>query len=197
MRVLIAEDEFILAYVLRSQLEDRGMKVVALASTGKAAIERCLETRPDVVLMDVGMPDLDGIEATRAIMHRCPTCVIITTAHADEGIVAQARAAGAMGFLPKPVQAISVAEEIPGAQVRFAEFLRIHAEALDFDQAVATQRLVEKAKARLVADGEADAATAFDVLVERAAKSGLPLKAVAESLAALGEPQDHAEPGGV
>jgi two-component system, response regulator PdtaR len=181
-RILITEDELILAYALRGQLERRGVEVVGLASNGRVALERCRETRPEVVLMDVRMPEMDGIEATRLIMQNCPTSVIMLTAYADEETRAKAEAAGAMGFLAKPVQATAVIEAITGAQKRFAEFQIIRREAGDLEEALKTRRLVEIAKAMLAGRGEVKIDEAFQSLLERAAKSGATLRATAEKM---------------
>ena len=180
LRVLIAEDEIILAYAMRGQLETRGVEVVGLATNGRAACTQCQERRPDVVLMDVRMPETDGIESTRLIMHRCPTCVIVITAFADEETQAQAEAVGAMGYLSKPIQVAGVLQEIPLARVRFAEFEAIRAESPDLEEALAARGLVEAAKAHLVATGAAEAAIAFAVLAVRAKGAGVSLRAAAE-----------------
>jgi two-component system, response regulator PdtaR len=183
LRVLIAEDELILAYAMRGQLEKQGVKVVGLATNGRAVCEQCQERRPDVVLMDVRMPETDGIEATRLVMEQCPTCVLVVTAFDDEETRAKAEAVGAMGYLSKPVQAGGVLEEIPKARARFAEFEAIRAESRDLEEALDTRVLVEAAKAHLVSTGAAEASTAFDVLKEQAQRSGMPLKAMAERVA--------------
>ena len=122
LRFLIAEDEVVLAFALRMQLEQRGLEVVGVAMDGQTALDQCRRLRPDVVLMDVKMPTMDGLESTRLIMEQCPTCVIIVTAFAEEDCRRQAKAAGAMCFLPKPVQAAGVLKELAAAQARFAEF---------------------------------------------------------------------------
>jgi AmiR/NasT family two-component response regulator len=185
-RILIAEDELILGYVMRSQLERNGLEVVGLAANGRLAFDRCRETRPDVILMDVRMPQTDGIEATRMIMQEYPTCIIIVTAFADERTIAEARDAGAMGFLSKPVQVAAVLEEIPRALARFAEFQIVHGECPCLDDALDAFRLVEKAKALLAAGGRAIGAAAFLFIQEHAAASNLSLRAAAEAILAGG-----------
>jgi AmiR/NasT family two-component response regulator len=184
LRMLIAEDELILAYAMRGQLEQRGVEVVGLAADGTAAVAQCRQLHPDVILMDVRMPEIDGIEGTRLIMQHCPTCVIIVTAFADEETRTKAEAAGAMGFLSKPIQAAGVLEEVPQARARFAEFAALCAESSGVEEALAARRLVEAAKARLVAAGAAEAAAAFAALTERARQSGTSLRAMAERVVA-------------
>ncbi len=179
LRVLIAEDELILAFAMRGQLEQRGVEVVGLATNGKTAFLHCQEFRPDVILMDVRMPGVDGIEATRLIMQHCPACVIVITAFADEETRAKAAAAGAMGFLSKPIQAAGVLEEIPKARARFAEFQSLREEARDLEEALVTRARVEIAKQALIKKGTSPE-TAFQMLKEAAATAGIPLRAMAE-----------------
>ncbi|MFB3879695.1 MAG: ANTAR domain-containing response regulator [Armatimonadota bacterium] len=178
LKVLIAEDELILAYAMRGQLQQRGVEVVGLAANGRAAVERCQAVRPDVVLMDVRMPETDGIEATRRVMERCPTCVIIVTAFGDEETMARAEAAGAMGFLSKPIQAAGVLEAVPKARARFAEFRAIRAASRDLEEALAARCEIEAAKRVLVENGVSPE-TAFEVLRESARKAGASLGAMA------------------
>lgn len=189
LRMLIAEDELLLAYVLRRQLERRGVKVVGLATNGREVVECCRELHPDLILMDVRMPETDGLAATRLVMEHCPTCVILVTAFADEETRSKAEAVGAMGFLSKPIQATGVMEQMPKAQARFGEFEVIRAESSDLEQALHTRGLVEAAKSALIAGGVAPEA-AFRVLKESAESAGLSLRAMAESIAEGDQPGD-------
>jgi two-component system, response regulator PdtaR len=182
LRVLIAEDEFVLAYAMQGQLEARGVEVVGLARNGRAVYEQCEERRPDVVLMDVRMPETDGIEGTRLVMEHCPTCVIVLTAFADEEVQAQAEAVGAMGFLSKPIQVAGVLEEIPKARARFTEFGLLRAESRDLEEALAMRGLLEAAKEHLLTSGMAEAGGAFAVLMDMAQRSGSSLRAIAARL---------------
>jgi len=120
VRVLLVEDEFVVSMTLKLQLESRGYDVVGTAHTAEAGIELACELRPDVVLMDIGLPDRDGVEATKEIMQLAPTNVIIVTAYGDHR-VQQALDSGAQLVLAKPIleeqlaQAIdAVAGEKPG-----------------------------------------------------------------------------------
>ena len=116
-RVLVVEDEWLLAVTLRGQLESLGHEVVGLASTGLEAIEQCRTRHPDIVLMDVQMPKMDGLEATRSIMRDFPTCVVIVTGNAL--LAAQAGAAGAAGYVVKPLQASQIDGVLAAACRRF------------------------------------------------------------------------------
>jgi len=94
-RVLVVEDEFVISLALRGQLEALGCEVVGTAREADAAIELAIALRPDVVLMDLGLPGKDGVEATRGIMREAPTPIIVITAYGDE--------AGAAMVLTKPI----------------------------------------------------------------------------------------------
>jgi CheY-like chemotaxis protein len=111
-RVVIAEDEVLLAMTLRRQLEAHGVAIVGVALDGQMALDLCRETQPDAVLMDLRMPVMDGFEATRRIMAECPTRVIVVTALDAPDTRAKAEAAGAARFLIKPVSPEAVLEAI-------------------------------------------------------------------------------------
>ncbi len=181
LRLLIAEDELVLAIAMRGQLQQWGVDVVGLAANGRALFEQCQALCPDVILMDVRMPETDGIEGTRLVMQHCPTCVIIVTAFADEETRAKAEAVGAMGFLSKPVQAMGVMEEVPRARARFAEFEVIRAESADLQEALAGRAVVEAAKRAFVLSGTAPQ-VAFQALRQSAQAAGVSLRAMAESV---------------
>ncbi len=182
LRVLIAEDEVALAYALRQQLEQSGSQVLGIAADGGQAVELCLATRPDVVLMDVGMPVMDGIKATQMIMRECPTCVLVLTAFHGRDVTAEAETAGAMGCLAKPVSASEVLRAATSALVRFAEFGVIRAESEDLDAALRARLTVEQAKRILAMRSHVDVAAAFQALRESAAKAELSLRAMAEDV---------------
>jgi two-component system, response regulator PdtaR len=182
LRVLIAEDEPALAYALRRQLELSGCQVVGVAGNGQEAVELCQALRPDVIVMDVGLPVMDGIQATRRIMQECLTCVLILTAFEGHEVTAEAEAAGAMGCLAKPAGGAEVRRAMDGAQARFAEFGLLRAEAKDLEAAVAAHLVVERAKRLLVRHRHVEVTAAFSSLGEAAAEAGLSLRAMAEEI---------------
>ncbi len=102
MRLIIAEDEIILALMLRQQLEDEGVEVVGVARNGRIALDLCHKHRPDAVLMDIRMPVMDGFEATRRIMAECPARVVMLTAMDAPDTIARSEEAGAVACLMKP-----------------------------------------------------------------------------------------------
>jgi DNA-binding NarL/FixJ family response regulator len=115
LRVLVVEDEFIIALALRTQLEALGCEVVGTAREGESAVAMAQELRPDIVFMDIGLAGGNGVEATREIMAEAPTCVVLVTAYQDHR-VEQALEAGACLALTKPVLTHQLADVV--AQVR-------------------------------------------------------------------------------
>jgi two-component system, response regulator PdtaR len=120
-RVVIAEDEWVIAEQIRLELVKLGHEVVAIAGTGTAALDLCVKYHPDLILMDVRMPDMDGLEATSRIMTSCPTCVILVTG--VPGLKDAAERAGAMGYVVKPVHARGFARLIEQAQAKLARLV--------------------------------------------------------------------------
>lgn len=119
MRIVIAEDNWLTPAVLRAALEAHGYEVAAVARTGGEALEACRRERPDVVLMDIRMPGLDGIEVTRQLMAESPTCVVMVTG--DASLSAASEQAGAMGYLVKPFLPDEIIAAIRAAWARFSQ----------------------------------------------------------------------------
>jgi two-component system, NarL family, response regulator DegU len=113
IRLLLADDHRMLREGLRRSMTDEGFDVVGEAADGEQAVKLCAETQPDVVLMDVTMPDVDGVQATARIRSANPeTRVVMLTMHADEGVIASAIRAGASGYLVKDCSTDEIAEAV-------------------------------------------------------------------------------------
>lgn len=111
-RILVVEDDYLVAEMIEGVLEECGFPVVGRASDGLEAVDMTVRLRPDVVLMDVHLPVMDGIEAASEIGRVCPTPVVIVTAYQHREMVEKARAAGVCAFLVKPPSRTSLAEAI-------------------------------------------------------------------------------------
>jgi response regulator NasT len=122
-RVLIAEDETIVRLDLRGLLSSRGFEVVGEARNGIEAVERARELEPDLVLLDVKMPELDGIEAARRILAERPVPIVLVTAYDEEALVERAVDAGIFGYLTKPFREQDLLPAIRTALARHAELL--------------------------------------------------------------------------
>jgi signal transduction histidine kinase len=119
VHILIAEDEYLVARMLRGMLEQRGFVVVGEARNGLEAIEMTMALKPDVVVMDIQMPDMNGLEASRKIQSQAPTPVVVLTAYADQELVASAAKVGVGAYLIKPPNARELERAITIAQARF------------------------------------------------------------------------------
>ena len=102
-RVVICEDEAVTQMQLRRALGRAGLQVVGIATNGKEAVETTLREKPDIVLMDIRMPVMDGIAAARRIMESFPVCMVMLTAFANDGYQEQAKQLGAAGYIVKPI----------------------------------------------------------------------------------------------
>jgi AmiR/NasT family two-component response regulator len=125
VKTLIAEDNFLVGEMIQGMAEDAGCMVVGRAIDGCQAVEMTTELRPDVILMDIKMPKLDGIEAAKIIQNRCPTPVVILTAYDTEEMLEEASAAGVGAFLAKPPKVRELSQAIVIARGRFGDLLSL------------------------------------------------------------------------
>jgi len=121
MNILIAEDEFLITLTLKSQLEAMGHNVIGTSSDGEAAVALAKELRPDLVLMDIGMPKMDGIAATARIMAEAPVPVVVLAAYNDRRRVQDAMRAGAAAYVLKPVNEAQLKRAIGDSVARFKD----------------------------------------------------------------------------
>jgi AmiR/NasT family two-component response regulator len=137
LKILIAEDDFLVVEMVKGLLRELGHTLVGHAVNGKEAVEMVRQLSPDVVLMDIKMPVMDGIEATRLIQQECPTPVVVVTAHESPGLVNQVSQAGAGAYLVKPPLASEIDRAIKVARARFEdmfELRRLNRELADRNQ---------------------------------------------------------------
>ena len=187
MRVLIAEDETIIRLDLRDLLERAGFVVVAEAHDGLEAVELARAERPDVAIMDVKMPRLDGIEAARRILDERPIPIVMLTAYGQEELVSRAVEAGVFGYLVKPFREADLLPAIRTARARHEELAALREEADSLAEALAARKAIERAKGLLMEKEGLSERDAFARLRRASQVSGKPLRVVAEAvLAALG-----------
>jgi response regulator NasT len=149
-RILIADDEAIRLMSLRQQLASLGMEVVAEATTGREAVALARESAPDLAILDIKMPELDGIEAARAITRARPIPIIVLTAYSDQTLIERAAAAGVFGYLVKPVAEEDLLPAILTARSRFAEFQQLRGEVATLGDALEARKVIERAKGMLM-----------------------------------------------
>ncbi|WP_307837190.1 response regulator [Aeromicrobium sp. YIM 150415] len=148
-RVVIAEDEALIRMDLAEMLAEAGYDVVAQAADGEQAIALTSQHRPDLVVMDVKMPKLDGIAAASQIARARLAPVVMLTAFSQRELVERAREAGAMAYLVKPFTAADLVPAIEMARSRFAEIRLLESEVDDLTEQLATRKAVERAKSIL------------------------------------------------
>lgn len=124
-RVLIAEDDYLVSEMIRGLLEKVGYTVVGEATNGLEAVEMTQSLRPDVVLMDIKMPDMDGLEVTRRIHQSCPTPVVVLTAYETPELVEEASAVGVGAYLVKPSDAREMERAVTIAMARFGDLMEL------------------------------------------------------------------------
>ena len=184
MRILVAEDETIIRLDLRALLERAGFEVCAEARDGEEAVELARSARPDVAVLDVKMPKLDGIEAARRILDERPIPIVMLTAYAQDELVQRAAEAGVFGYLVKPFREQDLLPAIRTARARHDELAALREEAESLAEALAARKTIERAKGVLMEKERLSEAEAFARLRKASQISGRPLKVVAEALLA-------------
>ena len=184
MRVLVCEDETIIRLDLCQLLENAGLTVAGEARDGGEAVRLAAELEPDMILMDVRMPEVDGIEAARRILAERQVPIVMVTAFAEQEIVQQASEAGAFGYLVKPFRQDDVLAAITTAQARSAELAEARAEARSLTEALETRRIVERAKGMLMTAESLSEQDAYARMRSASQRTGQPMRAIAEALLA-------------
>ena len=187
MRILVAEDETIIRLDLRALLEQAGFEVCGEARDGMEAVELARELEPDLAVMDVKMPRLDGIDAARRILEERPIPIVMVTAYGQDEIVSRAVEAGVFGYLVKPFREQDLLPAIHTARARHDELQALRAEAESLAEALAARKAIERAKGVLMAKEGLTEQEAFERLRRASQLSGRPLKVVAEALVATFE----------
>ena len=149
-RVVIAEDEAIIRLDLRELLEEEGYEVVGETGRGDEVIDLVREVRPDLAILDIKMPGLDGLSAARLIAGERLAAVLILTAFSQRELVEQARDAGALAYLVKPFQKSDLLPAIEIARGRFAELAALEREIGDLQERLVARKTVDRAKGRLM-----------------------------------------------
>jgi response regulator NasT len=183
-RILIAEDETIIRLDLRELLERAGFEVCAEARDGEEAVELARSERPDVAVLDVKMPRLDGIEAARRILDDRPIPIVIVTAYGERELVARAVEAGVFGYLVKPFRETDLLPAIETARARHDELASLREEAESLAEALAARKAIERAKGLLMERDGLTEQEAFARLRKASQISGKPLRVVADALVA-------------
>ena len=185
-RVVIAEDEALIRMDLAEMLADEGYDVVGQAADGQQAVELAERERPDLVILDVKMPVLDGIAAAERIAAQRIAPVVMLTAFSQRDLVERARDAGAMAYLVKPFSQSDLAPAIEMAVSRFAEITALESEVADLQDRLETRKAVERAKTILQKDLGLTEPDAFRWIQKTAMDLRLSMRQVAEGVISHG-----------
>jgi response regulator NasT len=180
LRVVVAEDEALIRLDLVEMLREEGYDVVGEAGDGEAAVRLAEDLRPDLVMLDVKMPVLDGISAAQRIASARIAPVVMLTAFAQRELVERARDAGAMAYLVKPFTQGDLVPAIELAVSRYAEITTLEAEVADLEERFETRKRVERAKSLLQRAYKLSEADAFRWLQKSAMDRRLTMREVAD-----------------
>jgi two-component system, response regulator PdtaR len=191
MRVLIAEDEALIRLDLREMLEEEGFDVVGEAADGEQAVALATKLQPDLVICDVKMPKMDGIQAAAQITEARIAPVVMLTAFSQRDLIERARDAGAMAYLVKPFQKRDLLPAIEMATSRFAEIRALEAEVTGLRERLEARKLIERAKGALMTKHGLSEPEAFRWIQRNAMDNRTSMRAVAE-LVLSGDPAEPA-----
>jgi len=181
-RVIIADDESIIRMDLREMLTNLGYLVVGEAGDGRSAVNLARELKPDVVIMDIKMPDMDGIDAAKILIEERVAPVLLLTAYSQQELIERAKEAGVVGYIIKPFRESDLAPAIEVAIARFAEFRALEKEVGDLKLALETRKLVDRAKGILMDTQGLTEAQAFRKIQKMSMNTRKPMKEVAEAI---------------
>jgi AmiR/NasT family two-component response regulator len=183
MRVLIADDEALTRMGLRTMLTAMGHTLVGAAADGLSALRLACETGPDLAILDIKMPGMDGLSVAKAIAEQCPIPVVMLTAYSERDLVERAAATETVqAYLVKPVREVELAPTIELAAARFAEWQTLRQEATDRQEALHTREFVARAKRVLMQREGLTEREAFLEIQHRARRERRTMRQVAEEV---------------
>jgi len=182
IRVVIADDESVICMDLREMLANLGYLVVGEAGDGRSAVNLARELRPDVVLMDIKMPDMDGIEAAKILTEERIAPVVLLTAFHQRDLIERAKEAGVVGYLVKPIQEADLAPAIEVALSRFQEFRELEKQVDNLKDQLETRKLVDRAKGILMDTQGLTEAAAFRRIQKMSMNTRKSMKEIAQAI---------------
>ena len=184
IRVVIAEDEAIIRLDLKETLEEEGYIVVGETGRGDKAVELVREHRPDLAILDIKMPGMDGLEAARHITKDRICGVLVLTAFSQREVIEEARDAGALAYLVKPFQKSDLIPAIEVAIGRFREMQALNGEVEDLGEQLETRKSIDRAKGVLIDGHGMSESDAYGYIQRAAMNHRTTMKAVADMVVA-------------
>ena len=182
LRVLIADDEAMIRLGLRTILEEMGHRVVGLAADGPSTVRLAAKEKPDLVILDIKMPDMDGLEVAEAITAKRRIPILMLTAYSDRELVDRATKLAVLAYLVKPVKELDLGLAIELAMARFEEWQALEQEAVDLKETLATREVVGQAKKLLIQRDRLTEHEAFLSIQRRSRNSRRTMREVAEAI---------------
>ncbi|HMO56393.1 MAG TPA: response regulator [Roseiflexaceae bacterium] len=181
-RILIAEDNDLVALTLEEQLKGLGYDVIGIARSGTEAIDLAQRMGPDLIIMDIRMPELEGTEAAARINQQRPTPIVMLTAYTDRDTIRKAEAAGALGYMVKPVNEAELSPAINIALARFRELQALRAQVHELEESLEARKLIERAKGILMQRLGLSERDAYERLRQRARDKRAKMKDIAQAI---------------
>lgn len=181
-RVMIAEDNELIALTLEEQLTNLGYDVVGVAHTGTEAVRMCTKLQPDIVLMDIQMPELSGDLAAKEIAKQHPTPVVMLTAYSDSEHIRRAEESGALAYLVKPINPEELPPTIDVALARFNDLQELRNRVETLHHTIEVRKLIERSKGILMKRRGLDAQAAEELLHQRAKERNVDIEEIARAI---------------
>ena len=181
-RVIIADDESVIRMDLREMLTNLGYLVIGEVGDGRSAINLARELRPDIVVMDIKMPDMDGIEAAQILTQDRVAPVLLLSAYSQQDLVQRAQQAGVVGYLVKPFRESDLTPAIEISLSRFNEFQTLQREVESLQDALETRKIVDRAKGILMDSQGLSETEAFRKIQTMSMNNRKPMRAVADAI---------------
>jgi two-component system, response regulator PdtaR len=191
LRIAVADDEPDMQEYFARILPHLGHEVAGVAENGRKLVDLCRQTEPDLVITDIKMPELDGIQASEAICLHRPVPVILVSAHSEPDLIERAENDHVMAFLVKPIKQADLEPAIAIALRRFQQFQSVRQEADDLRQALRDRKLIERAKGVVMQKAKIDEAAAFRRLQKLASDRNQKLVVIAEAILLAEEAVSH------
>jgi len=182
IRILMAEDNDLVALTLEEQLKGLGYDVIGVARTGAEAIDLASRLSPDLIIMDIRMPEVEGTEAAARINQQRPVPILMLTAYTDRDTIRKAEAAGALGYLVKPVNEAELPPAINIALARFKDLQSLRSQVVELEDSLEARKLVERAKGILMQRLGLSERDAYERLRQRARDKRAKMKDIAQAI---------------
>jgi response regulator NasT len=182
LRIIIADDESIIRMDLKETLANLGHLVVGEAGDGTSAVNLARELRPDIVIMDIKMPDMDGIEAARILTEENIAPILLLTAYSQQELIERAKEAGVVGYLVKPFRESDIVPAMEIAIARFHELRSLGERVEDLEESLATRKAVDRAKGILMDTQDLSENEAFRKIQKMSMDTRKSMREIAEAI---------------